>query len=433
MAASATLLLFTVLRGAIHERIRIVGRIRLTLLAILAVVIVGAVYLSVDGDVAAPPAAASPPVKAAQPAAVDNSPTQRAPAIAVTTAVAVSEDVPITTDSVGWVEPIATVAIKTRIDGVILAQAPTEGQMVQKGDVLYRLDDAPIQAVIAKDQATISKDQANLDQANADLARDQSLIGKNDVITQQQFQQQIALVKADQAQIAIDKAQLQADQIQLAYTNITAPIAGRVGVISATPGNLVHAADSTPLLTITQMAPLRISYAVPERDLDAYRTALAGANPVPVEALDPLSARPRASGRLTFIDSSVDTASGTVVLKAEFANADGSLWPGEYNRVRTQLGVRTGATVVPTVAIEQNNQGPFVFLASPNGAVKIQQVTIADALTDTSVITSGLKPGDRVVVEGQLRLSDGAPIKEASANAGKTTPAAPANVGGKAP
>ena len=341
------------------------------------------------------------------------------PATAVVTAVVTTKDVPITKDAVGWAEPIATVAVKPRIDGIIVAQAVKDGQTVRAGDLLYRLDDAVIQATIAKDTATMAKDQANLDQANADLKRDKSLIGKNDVVTQQQLEQQNALVKADEASVAIDRAQLQSDQVQLGYTTITAPIAGRIGVVSATTGNLVRASDNAALLTITQMAPLRVSFSVPERDLDEYRSALAGPDPVAVEALNPGAATPRATGRLTFIDSSIDTTSGTVILKAEFANEDAALWPGEYTRVRTRIGMRKGATVAPAVAIQQNSQGPFVFLATPNGTARIQQVTVADAVSDTAVISAGLKPGDHVVVEGQLRLSDGAPIKDASADGGK--------------
>ena len=354
------------------------------------------------------------------------------PATAVVTAVVTTKDVPITKDSVGWVEPIATVAVKPRIDGIIVAQAVKDGQIVKAGDLLYRLDDAVIQATIAKDTATMAKDQANLDQANADLKRDRSLVGRNDVVTEQQLEQQTALVKGDEASIAIDKAQLQSDQVQLGYATITAPIAGRVGVVGATTGNLVRASDTATLLTITQMAPLRISFSVPERDLDDYRAALAGPDPVAVEALDPGSATPRASGRLGFINSSIDTTSGTVILKAEFANADGILWPGQYTRVRTRIGIRKGATVVPTVAIQQNGQGPFVFLATPGGTARIQPVTVADALSDTAVISSGLKPGDHVVVEGQLRLSDGAPIKEAGADSGGKAAAASASQGGAA-
>src|SRR5262249_48731692 len=159
-------------------------------------------------------------------------------------------------------------------DGVIVEQHVQEGALVKPGEVLFKLDDRALQATVAKDEAAIAKDQANLDQARADLKRDQSLVGRNNVITQQQLEQQQALVKTDEATVDMDKAVLQADQVQLTYATITAPIAGRVGAINQTTGNLVHASDQNPLLTITQMAPVRVSYAVPEGDLETYRSAL---------------------------------------------------------------------------------------------------------------------------------------------------------------
>ncbi len=247
------------------------------------------------------------------------------------------------------------------------------------------------------------------------------------MITQQQLEQQQALVKTGQASIAVDKAQLQADEVQLGYTTITAPIAGRVGVVNVTTGNLVRASDANPLLTITQMAPLRVSYTVPERDLASYRTALAGSDPVTVKAIDPTSGKERATGQLNFIDSSVDTGSGTIVLKADFANADGALWPGEYVRVQSQLGIRKNATVVPLTAVQQTDQGFFVFLVKPGATVAKQVVTVADTRGDRAIIASGVTPGDHVVTEGQLRLTDGAAIRETIAGGGKPAPGISAN------
>lgn len=333
--------------------------------------------------------------------------------VSVVSAVAASEDVPVTQQSVGWAEPVASVAVKTRMDGMILSQAVTDGQMVKKGDLLFKLDDAAIQAGIAKDQATIAKDQANLDQANSDLKRDLSLSGgKSAVVTEQQVEQQQAVVKADEAAIAIDRAGLQADQVSLGYATITAPIDGRVGVIGVSPGNFVRAADTTPLLTITQMAPLRVSYNVPQRQLDAYRAALAGGAPVTVDALDATTGKKLAEGKLAFIDSSIDTTSGTVVVKAEFPNADGALWPGAYVNLTTQLSTMKGATVVPVIAVQQSDQGTFVYVVKDGSKVAKVPVTVAATKGDQAVIGDGVKPGDHVVIEGQLRLTDGAPVKE---------------------
>jgi multidrug efflux system membrane fusion protein len=340
--------------------------------------------------------------------------------VSVISAVATKEDVPVTEQSVGWAEPIASVAVKTRMDGMIVDQAVNDGQMVKKGDLLFKLDDAALQATIAKDQATITKDQANLDQANSDLKRDLSLSGsKSAVITEQQLEVQQALVKSLTASITIDQAQLQADQVQLGYATITAPIAGRVGVVNATLGNFVRAADSTPLLTITQMAPLQVSYNVPQRELAAYRAALAGKDPVSVEAFEANSGNKLAEGRLTFIDSSIDTTSGTAIVKAEFPNEDGALWPGAYVNLTTQLGTLKDATVVPVIAVQQSEQGTFVFAVKDGGKATKVPVKVASTKGDKAVISDGVKPGDHVVIEGQLQLSEGTPVKETVGGAGK--------------
>jgi membrane fusion protein, multidrug efflux system len=281
--------------------------------------------------------------------------------------------------------------------------------------VLFRLDDAALQAMVAKDRANVEKDQASLDQAQADLQRDQSLASFKNAVSEQQVQQQQALVDVDSAVVSQDNAQLQADQIQLSYATITAPIAGRIGVVNVTKGAVVRTADQTALLTVTQMAPLRVSFTIPERDLDAFRQALTSDTPASVKAISADTGATLSTGTLTFIDSSVDTSSGSVTVKADFANADGALWPGEYVKVECDLGVHHDATVVPLAAVQLNENGSFVYLVKPNGKVVAQIVTVTDTADGNGVIDSGLKPGDHVVVEGQLRLHDGSQVKETPA------------------
>jgi multidrug efflux system membrane fusion protein len=307
------------------------------------------------------------------------------------------------------------------MDGVVVEEKVSDGSDVKAGDVLFKLDDSAIQASAAKDQAAMQKDQANLDEANVELKRARDLLAKA-VDTQQLVDQQQAAVKVLEATVGMDKAQLQADQVQLGYATITAPISGRTGVVAVTEGALVHASDQTPLVTITQMAPLRVTFSVPERDLDRYRAALAGPDPVEVDLSD-AAGKKLAAGKLSFIDSSVDTTAGAIAMKAEFPNADGALWPGQYVQVNVKLGVNRGATVVPLVAIQQNDQGPYVFLARPDKTVAQQPVTVASTGDDGAVVTSGVKPGDRVVVEGQLRLKDGSVIREGKPG-GQDVPAA---------
>jgi multidrug efflux system membrane fusion protein len=334
------------------------------------------------------------------------------PATAVVTTVAKQQTIPIIKIYVGTVEPIASVAIRPRIDGVVVKEPATEGQTVKQGDLLFQLDEASIQAAIAKDQAAVAKDQATLDQANVDLARQQTLLGHGDV-TQQAVDQQQAAAKVAAGTVTGDKAQLQSDQVQLTFTTITAPMAGRIGAINVSEGALIHAADTTPLLTITQMAPVRVTFNAPERDLAAFRQALAANTPSPVNVLDADTGKPLSVGSLTFIDSSVDIASGTVTLKGQFANADTALWPGSYVRVQAQIGSYNNATVVPSSAVQLSDATSFVFLVKPDSIVTKRTVTVADTIGDIAVIASGLQPGDHVVIEGQLRLNEGSRIKEA--------------------
>ncbi|MEO7114979.1 MAG: efflux RND transporter periplasmic adaptor subunit, partial [Caldimonas sp.] len=277
-----------------------------------------------------------------------------------------------------------------------------------------------LQATIAKDQAQTAKDQGNSDVAQVTVQRDQDLV-KKQVDPQSTLDTDMAVAKAAQATVSVDNAQLKADQVELAHMIIKAPMAGRVGTVNTSVGNVVHASDTSTggLLTITQMTPLRVSFSVAESDLDGFRTALAGSKSLPVEITAPGDKSPRAAGTLSFIDSSVDTGSGTVVIKADVDNGAGKLWPGQYVSATTQLGAYTNATTIPLVAVQESNIGPYVWLVSPDGKSKQQPITVQASIGDSAIISKGVKPGDHVVTEGQLRLSDGSAVKETIGN--KTT------------
>jgi multidrug efflux system membrane fusion protein len=353
--------------------------------------------------------------------------TRGAGATSVVVAVAAQQSLPITSTELGYVVAPNVAVLRTRADGVVLQQDVVEGQMVKAGDVLFKLDDRAAQAVVAKDQATIAKDQANFDESQKDLARDNQL-AKNDAGTQQAADTQAALVKADQAQLQADQATLQGDQLTVGYMTITAPIDGRVGQINTSVGNVVRAADTSAggLLTITQMSKLRVSYSVAESDLDQYRQALA--NKLPVSILAQGDTAPRATGTLSFIDSSVDQASGTVATEADVTGGADKLWPGQYVTIITRLGEYSNATTIPLVAVEQSDSGSYVFAVGADKKVKRVPLAIQAALGDTAIVTgSPIKPGDHVVVEGQLRLADGSPVNETiAANTAPATPATPA-------
>lgn len=399
---------------------------RVISLTVLALAIAGGAYLyrekdavmAFAGGTAAAPAAGTPgaaaaPGAAGAPGARPGGPGRpgggRAAANVITT-VAEAKDIPISVTAVGWVEASASVAVRSRIDGYVTKLAVTDGQMVKAGDLLVQLDDQAIQATMAKDRATMARDQATVDQLTADLARITTLAGTNNATRTQVDQAKTNLAVAT-ANLAGDKALLQTDQLQLGFTTITAPIAGRVGVVSTTTGALVRASDQTPLVTVTRMAPVRITFTIPQRNLDGFRQALASAETTPVRAYDPTSGALLSTGKLTFVDSTVDTTSGTVLIKAEFANADGSLWPGEYIRVETQLGLRAAATVVPIAAVQVNANGPYVYLVRNDRAV-VTPVTVSDTYQQLSIISAGVRPGDHLIVEGMLRLVDGQAVTE---------------------
>jgi membrane fusion protein, multidrug efflux system len=386
-------------------------RARLILAVTVTALIGGAIVHAVIGRMGNAAAATD-----AHPARATSSTVHAPPPIAVVSALVKSADQSITRSYVAWVEPIASVALHSQIDGVIVDQAVAEGDTVKRGDPLFQLDDRAIAAAVARDQAAVAKDQASADQLRADLSRLQTLLHRQDV-TPQQVQQQQASLDAAVSTVAGDTAQLQADQVQLGYAAIAAPISGRVGVINVTVGDVVHVGDATPLLTITQMAPIRVTFDAPERDLALFRTALALPTHPPVRIIDATTGKVRSEGTLAFIDSSVDTASGTVVMKAEVANADGGLWPGEYVRVEPELGVHHDAVVAPLVAIQENTEGSYVFVVGPDGTVALRPVTVADTNNDEAVISGGLQPGEHVVVEGQLHLSDGQRVAESLSTA----------------
>jgi multidrug efflux system membrane fusion protein len=337
---------------------------------------------------------------------------QRGAAVPVVTQLVTIEDFPIRRRTIGILESPATVIIRSRIDSQVLDQHVTDGDIVKKDDLLFTLDDREIKATIARDEATIAKDQAALTQADAALRRTQELISKN-VAPQQQLEQATAAFKAAQQTVEADQAVLQADQLRLGYAELKAPITGRIGAIRVAPGNLVSANDTAGLVTLTQMQPLRVSFTLPERDLAALRAAAQRAPPATVRVYAASDPEPLSSGTLDFVDSSVDSSSGTIAAKATFPNEHYKLWPGQYVDVEVDLAVMPNTATVPTVAIQSGQRGPYVFVAKADQSVEMRNVELAGAEGARTAISSGLNSGERIVVQGQLRLRPGAHWYEA--------------------
>jgi len=354
-------------------------------------------------------------------------------AVAVISAAAIQADFPVRKHAIGFVETPASVLVRSRIDSQIMTQNVVDGQFVKAGDLLFTLDDRDIKAQIAKDEATLARDEATHTRNLADLDRYKQLLVRN-AGTQVQVDQAIADEKSSAASIQGDHATLDADRLKLGYTRITAPIDGRVGAVQVTPGNLVNAAannSGTGLLTITQMKPLRVSFALPESELPTLQGALAAAKPVPVTARVPNAKSPPAEGKLNFVDSSVDITSGTITAKAAFANDDLTLWPGQYVDVEIIPDTLAGVTVIPTVAVQTGQKGSYAFVVKPDSTVDLRQIKVALSDGDRTAVTEGIAPGERVVVDGQMRLKQGTPVRERAATGEKPPQATPVAEGAR--
>jgi multidrug efflux system membrane fusion protein len=350
--------------------------------------------------------------------------------VAVVSAAASTADFPIRRYAIGFISSPAVVGISARISSQIVSIAVKDGQMVKAGDVLLTLDDRALKAQVERDKALIAKDQALLEGANADLARAKDLVAKQ-AGTAQAYDQALAAQKSAAATLDGDKAALDADMVQLGFTVIKAPIGGRLGAISVTTGDLVttsngNSSNSTPLVTITQIDPLRVNFDLPETDLSLLHKALASPQTASVTLHNDDNPAPIGKGTLDFVDSSVDTASGTIATRASVPNGDLSLWPGQYVNVVLDAGIMPQMVSIPTVAVQPSQKGPFVYVIKPDDTVEPRQVTVALTQGDNSAIASGLKSGERVVTDGQARLKAGAAVRDAppSSGGGKAAPEA---------
>jgi multidrug efflux system membrane fusion protein len=338
-------------------------------------------------------------------------------AVTVVTARAATADFPIRRYAIGFVSSPAVVDVSARISSAVVAIHVKDGQMVKPGDLLFELDDRALKADVDRDQATLEKDQAQLASAEADLKRAKDLAAKQ-AGTEQAYDQALAAEKGATANVAADQATLESDRVQLSYATINAPIAGRLGAVSVTVGDIVTTGGSntpTPLVTITQMDPLQVTFNLPESDLPLLQQALAATPGATVTLRRSGDPQPIGKGTLSFVDSSVDTASGTIAVKANVPNPDLKLWPGQYADIVVEAGTMPSMVSIPTVAVQSGQKGPFVYVVKDDGTVEVRQVKVALAQTDNTAIGEGLKAGEKVVVEGQTRLKPGTHVREGTA------------------
>ncbi|QKC86290.1 efflux RND transporter periplasmic adaptor subunit [Mesorhizobium sp. NZP2077] len=337
----------------------------------------------------------------------------------IVSATATTADFPIRRYAIGFVSSPAVVNINARASSQIVSIDVKDGQMVKAGDVLFSLDDRSQKAQLAKDQATLAKDQAMLASSNSDLQRAKDLVAKQ-AGTQQTYDQAVAAQKAAAATVDADKATIDADNVQLSFATITAPIAGRLGAVNVAVGDLVtvsngNSSTATPLVTITQMDPLQVNFNLPESNLALLHKALANPQQGAVTLTKDGDPTAIGKGALDFVDSSVDTASGTIATRASIPNADLSLWPGQYVNVVLDAGVMPQMTSVPTVAVQPSQKGPFVYVVKSDNTVELRPVQVALTEGQNSAISQGVKAGEKVVTEGQTRLKNGAAVHEGAA------------------
>ena len=325
-------------------------------------------------------------------------------------------DMPIVIDALGSVVPLASVTVKTQISGKLMQVGFQEGQMVKEGDFLAQIDSRPFEATLAQAEGQLAKDTSLYQQALNDLARYQTL-SKQDSIAHQQVDNQAFLVAQDKAAMATDQAQIDAAKLNISYTRILAPITGRVGFRLVDAGNYVQPSDSAGLVVITQLDPISVIFSTPEDNLPRITRRLNAGAKLPVTVLDRSNVKQLAVGELTTFDNQVDTTTGTFKLRATFANPENVLFPNQFVNTRLLVDTQTGVIVVPNAAVQLGQDGAFVYVVKDDSTVSIRKVTTGPSDTSRTVISSGLKAGEKVVIDGADRLREGSAVKIAQARA----------------
>ncbi len=329
--------------------------------------------------------------------------------VAVDTAGVTRSDVPIYRQGLGTVQAFYTVTVTARVDGELKKIGFTEGQTVHKGDLLAEIDPRPNQAALAQAVATKAKDAAQLANARRDLER-YTVLQPQDLASKQTVDTQRAMVDQFTAQLQIDEAQIENARTQLDYTRITSPIDGRTGIRLIDPGNIVHAADTTGIVVVTQVQPIAVIFTLPEEDLGMVGAALS-AGPVKVSVVPRDGGNPLDEGALSLIDNQIDPATGTARFKAIFKNAHNTLWPGQFVNARVLVRVDKNAMTIPSTAVQIGASGPFTYVVKDDSTVEARQLTLGQENDGMTIVTHGLDPADRVVTSNQYRLQAGAHVQ----------------------
>lgn len=314
-------------------------------------------------------------------------------------------DIGVYVSALGVVTPIYTVQVKSRVDGQLMSVNYVEGQMVRAGDSLLEIDPRPYQAQLLQAEGQLARDKALLENAHVDLERYQIAYQKN-AIPKQQLDTQVATVHQFEGTVKVDQGLVDTAKLQIVYAHITAPISGRVGLRLVDPGNIVHAADTSPLAVITQLQPITVVFSVAEDYLPQIQQQVAQGKKLEVDAYDRAQLHKLASGTLLTMDNQIDTSTGTIRLKALFPNEDNSLFPNQFVNASLLMNTEHGATLVPTSAIQRNSEGAFVYEVQPDQTVAVRSVTVG-ASDGNSTAIEGVTPGQVIAIDNFNRLQDG--------------------------
>lgn len=371
--------------------------------------------------------------------------------VPVTTTTVAEKAIPVTIPTVGTAEAVQTVQIRSQVTGQLSAVMFSEGQEVSKGQLLFTIDPRPFEAAVQQAQAVLARDTATATNAASQQARYQDLFNRG-LIPKDQYEAQTATASSAQATLEADRAAVETAKLNLQYTKIMAPVAGRTGSLGVHTGDLIRANDTNPMVIINQMSPIYVTFAVPGRylqDIHRYQLKKAltvdatgqpsvppGAQPTPPASISPdvpaqVASGPTEHGTVSFIDNAVDPSTDTIKLKATFPNSDRMLWPGLFVRVTLFMTTQTNAIVVPMSAVQVSQNGDYVYVVKADQTVEMRPVTLQRQQGEEMVIAKGLSAGETVVTDGQLRLTPGARVSERGSSAGSGSPAGSGQRGGR--